>query len=81
MTTPSFARTTAPSPFGKCSEEMEIPMPPALKDIITRLASFEGKAASTYVREVLESHSLLAREKVIRIVEATGGDVTRVNTR
>jgi hypothetical protein len=79
--TPLFSRPQTVSVWGKCDSEMEVAMPGPLKDILSRLASFDGKPATTYVREVLESHALLERERVIRIVEATGGDVSTVKTR
>lgn len=69
-----FSRPTDTSPFGKCDDRIDVPVPSALKEIYTTLAVLDGKAMAAYVREVLENHALRERERVRRIVTTYGGD-------
>lgn len=51
------ARTAeAAAVLGKCDDVLAIKMPGDMKDDISALARINGKDASRYVREVLETH-------------------------
>lgn len=71
-----FSRPTETGPFGKSTARIDIPCAGSFKDALRQLASLEGLTEAAYARRVLETHVILERERLTRMVEHLGGAVT-----
>jgi hypothetical protein len=72
---PLLSRPSEASPFGKSDARIDVACASAFKDALRQLASLEGLTEAAYARRVLETHVILERERLTRMVEHLGGAV------
>ncbi len=51
-----YSRSGNSTPFGKCDERIDVPVPADTKDAITALAYSQGVTVAEYVRNLLFTH-------------------------
>lgn len=50
----AFSRSGSTHPMGKCDDRLDIPVPTALKERISAVATLSGKGAAEWARDALE---------------------------